>query len=124
MRYEGIECRYYQINNRIFKQGKNVSNLCYSLFPFTFIFLRQMHHSAQSLFHRNLDRIPTHFGDNQRLGNGIRGSTVQRNRRIEILSVNSKELNNLAIIRTRNTNAATYFSRLIINIVWLLVSYL
>ncbi len=119
MRNDGIDCLYYQINNRIFKQGKNVSNLCYSLFPFTFIFLRQMHHSAQSLFHRNLNRILTHFGNNQRLGNGIRDSTVQRNRRVEILSVNSKELNNLAIIRTRNTNAVTYLSKLIINIVWL-----
>ena len=39
MRNDGIDCLYYQINNRIFKQGKNVSNLCYSLFSFTFIFL-------------------------------------------------------------------------------------
>ncbi len=30
MRYDGIDCRYYQINNRISKQGKNVSNLRYS----------------------------------------------------------------------------------------------
>ena len=52
-------------------------------FPFTFIFLRQMHHSAQSLFHHNLDRILTHFGDIQRLGNGIRGSTVRNNCRAE-----------------------------------------
>ena len=52
-------------------------------FPFTFIFLRQMHHSAQSLFHHNLDRILTHFGDIQRLGNGIRGCTVRNNCRAE-----------------------------------------
>ena len=37
MRYDGIDCRYYQINNRISKQGKNVSNLRYSPSPFTFL---------------------------------------------------------------------------------------
>ncbi|WP_151202087.1 hypothetical protein [Prevotella sp.] len=46
--------------------------------------------SAQSLFHCNLDRILTHLGDNQRLGNGIRGSTVGCNRRAEILAVSSE----------------------------------
>lgn len=51
-----------------------------------------MHRSAQSLFHRNLDRILTHFGDNQRLGYSIRGSTVGCNRRAEILAVSSEEL--------------------------------
>ena len=70
-------------------------------FPFTFIFLRQMHHSAQSLFHHNLDRILTHFGDIQRLGNGIRGSTVGCNRRAKILAVSSEELHHLAIVKTR-----------------------
>ncbi|EFB34114.1 hypothetical protein [Segatella copri] len=46
--------------------------------------------SAQSLFHRNLDRILTHFGDNQRLRYSIRGCTVGCNRRAEILAVSSE----------------------------------
>ena len=65
-----------------------------------------MHRSAQSLFHRNLDRILTHFGDNQRLGYSIRGSTVGCNRRAEILAVSSEELHHLAIIKTPNADDA------------------
>ena len=42
MRYDGIDCRYYQINNRISKQGKNVSNLRYS--PSSFTFLHAVHY--------------------------------------------------------------------------------
>ncbi len=46
--------------------------------------------SAQSLFHCNLDRILTRFGDNQRLGYSIRGSTIGSNRRAKILAVSSE----------------------------------
>lgn len=68
--------------------------------------LRIVHRSAQSLFHRNLDRILTHFGDNQRLGYSIRGCTIRCNRRAEILAVSSEELHHLAIIKTPNADDA------------------
>lgn len=68
--------------------------------------LRIVHRSAQSLFHCNLDRILTHFGDNQRLGNGIRGSTVGCNSRAEILAVSSEELHHLTIVKTREADDA------------------
>ena len=78
MRYDGIDCRYYQINNRISKQGKNVSNLRYS--PSSLYFFARC---TLSIFHYNYDRIPTHFGTNQRLGNGTRSSIVRNNCRAE-----------------------------------------
>ena len=68
--------------------------------------LRIVHRSAQSLFHCHLDRILTHFGDNQRLGNGIRGSTVGCNSRAEILAVSSEELHHLTIVKTREADDA------------------
>lgn len=65
-----------------------------------------LRHNAYYLFHRNLDRILTHFGDNQRLGYGIRGSTVGCNRRAKILAVSSEELHHLAIVKTREADDA------------------
>ena len=65
-----------------------------------------LRHNAYYLFHRNLDRILTHFGDNQRLGYGIRGSTVGCNRRAKILAVSSEELHHLTIVKTREADDA------------------
>ena len=59
------------------KKGKKSEQFTLlAFFPLLFMILRIVHRSAQSLFHCNLDRILTHFGDNQRLGNGIRGCNL------------------------------------------------
>ena len=56
------------------------------------------------LFHRNLHRILTYFGDNQRFVYGIRGCTIRCNRRAEILAISSIELHHFAIIKSRESN--------------------
>ena len=56
------------------------------------------------LFHRNLYRILTYFGDNQRFVYGIRGCTIRCNRRAEILAISSIELHHFAIIKSRESN--------------------
>ena len=56
------------------------------------------------LFHRNLYRILTYFGDNQRFVYGIRGCTIRCNRRAEILAISSIELHHFAIIKSREAD--------------------
>ena len=56
------------------------------------------------LFHRNLYRILTYFGDNQRFVYGIRGCTICCNRRAEILAISSIELHHFAIIKSREAD--------------------
>ena len=64
------------ILRKVYKIGEKVSNLRYSPSSPYFYKLRKVQSDAQSLFHRHLDRILTHLGDNQRLGNSIRGCNL------------------------------------------------